>query len=69
VVVPPDLGPLVGQPTFEQARGVLMELCGFTPDEALTAIEKFTRRTGIAVDTCVSMLRTSPAVSALQMCD
>jgi hypothetical protein len=62
--MPRDLGHLVGQPDFEQARGVLMETHGYTADEALTAIERFTRKTGTAVEDCVSMLRASPAVYA-----
>jgi hypothetical protein len=60
--MPRDLGQLIGQVDFEQARGVLMETHGYTADEALTAIEAFTRKTGTAVEECVFMLRTSPAL-------
>jgi hypothetical protein len=62
--MPRDLGHLVGQPDFEVARGVLMETHGYSADEALTAIEEFTRKTEIAVADCVYMLRTSPAFYA-----
>jgi AmiR/NasT family two-component response regulator len=62
--MPRDLGHLVGQADFEQARGVLMETHGYTADEALRAIEEFTHRTGTAVEVCVSMLRTSPTFYA-----
>jgi hypothetical protein len=41
-----------------------MEAHGYTADEALTAIEAFTRKTGIALADCVYMLRTSPALYA-----
>jgi len=62
-----DLGHLVGQPDFEQARGVLMQTHGYSADEALRAIEKFTRTTGTAVEVCLNMLRTSPAAYALRV--
>jgi hypothetical protein len=65
--MPRDLGHLVGQADFEQARGVLMETHGYTADEALTAIEAFTRKSGTGVEECVFMLRTFPVLYALRV--
>jgi hypothetical protein len=61
--VPLDLGPLVGQQAFEQARGVLMQICGYTPEEALTAIREAALRTGRAPEDLVAALRSMPAVA------
>jgi hypothetical protein len=58
--VPSDLGHLVGQRDFEQARGVVMEVCGYTADEALRAMAAFTRNTQMTIEDCVSMLLASP---------
>jgi hypothetical protein len=58
--VPQDLGPLVGQAAFEQARGVLMQICGYTADEAMTAISEAAQRTGRAPESLVAALRSTP---------
>jgi hypothetical protein len=63
-LVPYDLGHLVGVAEFEQARGVLMQVGGYTAAEALSAIETFTRETGTPVEQCVQLLRTGPVVYA-----
>jgi hypothetical protein len=66
--MPQDLGHLVGRADFEQARGVLMQVGGYTADEALAAIETFTRKTGTPVEDCVYMLLLAPAVYAQRVC-
>jgi hypothetical protein len=65
-----DLGPLVGQAAFEQARGVLMQCCGYTAVDALTAISKASQRTGTAPESLVSVIRSRPsfAVSQFDLC-
>jgi hypothetical protein len=62
--VPLDLGPLVGSAAFEQARGVLMQLCGYTAEEALTAISEAVLRTGRAPEDLVALLRATPLLTA-----
>jgi hypothetical protein len=62
--VPLDLGPLVGQARFEQARGVLMQICGYTADEAMTAICEAAQRTGTAPEDLVVRLRATPTATA-----
>jgi hypothetical protein len=57
--VPQDLGPLIGQPAFEQARGVLMQVYRCTADEAMTLIADAAGRTDGAVEGVVSRLRSS----------
>jgi hypothetical protein len=66
--VPEDLGLYVGQVAFEQARGILMELCGYTADEALSALGAFTHRSGLAVEDTVRGLRVSPTVFGPMVC-
>jgi hypothetical protein len=66
--MPPDLGHLIGQPAFEQARGIVMQTGNYSADQALTAIREFACRTGTDIDDCVSMLRSSPADYAPQVC-
>jgi hypothetical protein len=66
--MPPDLGHLVGQPAFEQARGIVMETGRYSADQALTAIGEYVCRTGTDIDDCVSMLRSSPPGYAPQVC-
>jgi ANTAR domain len=60
----------VGQPAFEQARGVLMQMCGYTPAEALTAIREAARRTGRAPEDLVAAIRLMPsfAVGRFDLC-
>lgn len=67
--VPSGLGQYVGQVAFEQARGVVMEVCGFTADEALAALSAFTSKTDLDVELIVSRLRTTPMAYAPLMCD
>jgi hypothetical protein len=68
--VPLDFGPLVGQPAFEQARGVLMQLCGFSAEESLAALREAARRTGEAPEDLVAALRSTPsfAVRRFDLC-
>jgi hypothetical protein len=68
--VPLDLGPLVGQPAFEQARGVLMQRCGYTADEAMTAIRRAAQQTGAAPKDLVAAILTTPmlAIRRLDLC-
>jgi hypothetical protein len=58
--VPQDLGHLIGQPDFEQARGVLMELCGCTADKALTIVIAVAKTLGVSTEAGVSVLRAAP---------
>jgi hypothetical protein len=58
--VPLDLGPLMGEPAFEQARGVLMQCCGYSAADALTAISEAAQRSGTAPEDLVAMLRAAP---------
>jgi hypothetical protein len=58
--VPPDLGSLIGQPAFEQARGILMELCGYTAAEALAAMGEIERVTGRSAEDVVVVLAEVP---------
>jgi hypothetical protein len=62
--MPLDLGPLVGQARFEQARGVLMQICGYTADEAMTAMREAAQRTGTAPEDLVARLRATPILTA-----
>jgi hypothetical protein len=68
--VPLDLGSLVGQPAFEQARGVLMQICGYTADDAMTAIRDAAQRTGRPSEDLVAMLVATPrsAVGRFDLC-
>jgi hypothetical protein len=54
--VPQDLGRMIGNPAFEIARGVLMEVYRYSADEALTAIEEVVDRTSIAPEAVVDHL-------------
>jgi hypothetical protein len=66
--VPPDLGQYVGQAAFEQARGVVMEVCGYTADQALTALSEFVLKTGNTVEEAVSGLRRLPMIYGPLVC-
>jgi hypothetical protein len=68
--MPPDLGQLIGQAAFEQARGVLMEICGYTAAEALTSISAAVQRTRTAPEVLVIALRATPsfAVEWFDLC-
>jgi hypothetical protein len=68
--VPLDLGPLVGEPAFEQARGVLMQCCGYSAADALTAIREAAQRTGTAPEALVALIRLKPsrAVMRFDLC-
>jgi hypothetical protein len=61
--VPLDLGPLVGQPAFEQARGVLMQCCGYSAADALAAISEAAQRTGWAPTDLMAMLLSTPILT------
>jgi hypothetical protein len=66
--MPQDLGQYIGQRDFEQARGIVMQTCGHTAEEALAAMITYTRRTGIDVEEAVSRLRTAPTVYGPRVC-
>jgi hypothetical protein len=68
--VPLDLGPLVGQPAFEQARGVLMQCCAYTAKEALTAISEAAESTGTPPEFLVAAIRSRPtfAIARFNLC-
>jgi len=59
--MPPDLGQLVGEKDFEQARGVVMECCDCTAGEALALIGAACERTGSTAATVVGALRVQHA--------
>jgi hypothetical protein len=61
--MPPELGQLIGQPPFEVARGILMEVCGFTADEALRAISKSADQTGEKAESLVAVILLQPALA------
>lgn len=56
---PGVVGSLIGEPHFEQARGVLMEVCGCTAYRAMTFIEEAADRTGRRPEDLVALLRVS----------
>jgi hypothetical protein len=60
----------MGQPAFEQARGVLMQCCGYTADEALTAIREVAMKTETAPASVVAAIRSTPmlAIGQLDLC-
>jgi AmiR/NasT family two-component response regulator len=64
--VPSDLGQLIGQAAFEQARGVLMEICGYTAAEALTSLSEAARRTRTAPEVLVIALRATPSFAVVR---
>jgi coenzyme F420-reducing hydrogenase alpha subunit len=66
--VPQDLGQYIGKDAFEQARGIVMQVCGMSATEALAAMTAYTRETGIAVEETVSMLRILPTVYGPLVC-
>jgi hypothetical protein len=47
---------MVGQPAFEVARGVLMQVYGYTADEAFGAICDVARRTESSPDALIARL-------------
>ena len=55
--MPPDFGQVIGQPEFEQARGIVMETCHCSAAVAMTLIGEACLRTGIPVETVVAELR------------
>jgi hypothetical protein len=63
--MPQHLGRLIGLPEFEQARGVLMELCVCTADEALVVVGDIANGLGVSLERGVSMLRAAPTRPAL----
>jgi hypothetical protein len=64
--VPPDFGPLIGQPAFEQARGVVMEVCDCADDRAIVLLTEFVRRTDGAPEDLVATLRTPSSRAELR---
>jgi hypothetical protein len=58
--VPQGFGPLVGQPAFEQARGILMEFCQCTAAQALTLMSEVASRTGSTAETVVATVHADP---------
>jgi hypothetical protein len=66
--MPPEVGHLIGQPPFEVARGILMEVCGFSADEAMRAISESADRTGDKVESLVAVILLQPAL-AEAFCD
>jgi hypothetical protein len=64
--VPLDLGPMVGEPAFEQARGVLMQLCGYSAEDALGAISEAAKTTGTAPQSLVAIIRSKPSFAVVR---
>jgi hypothetical protein len=54
--MPLDLGHLIGQPSFEVARGIVMQAYGYTSADALTAITEVAHRTGTTPSDLVAEL-------------
>jgi hypothetical protein len=61
--MPPELGQLIGQPPFEVARGILMEVCGFNADEAMSAIRESADRTRDDAELLVAAILWQPALA------
>lgn len=66
--MPPELGQLIGHPPFEVARGILMEVCGFSADEAMRAIGESADRTGEKAESLVAVILLQPTL-AEAFCD
>jgi hypothetical protein len=51
---------LIGQPEFEQARGVIMELCNDTAPEALPIFDAIAGGLSLSIEQCVALVRAAP---------
>jgi hypothetical protein len=60
-----NLGQLIGEPAFEAARGVLMEVYGYSADSAMRAIADVTERTGLDAAHLVASLAAQHTCTAV----
>jgi len=56
----PSFGPLVGQPAFEVARGVVMQWCACDAEQALTRMTEVVRHAPRSPECLVAGLLTRP---------